>query len=242
MSKMELRCLKTWNKLLPDYEIKLWNEKNFPIEKYSFAAKAYQQEKFAFVADVARLHAVYYEGGIYLDTDMLLLRNLDFLLDHSFFSGYYKPGKLAVGIFGCEPKHPLAQMLLEQYNSTVFDPSKLYIITEHFDSLLQGKQTEYDRVVFYEDDFFYSLPFEMKSKSFKKFLTERSVAVHLWNHSWKDEFSSLKLFFFRDSLIQHIQHLLSFKRVYWKRSYLIKYYKTFYLKIKQLIHKKVYRK
>lgn len=85
MSDLELDCIQSWKKGLPDYEIKLWNESNFDFLEYSFSAKAYKLGKYAFVADVCRLHALYQEGGVYLDTDMLVLRTFDDLLENEIF-------------------------------------------------------------------------------------------------------------------------------------------------------------
>jgi len=69
ISELGLRCIESWKKELPDFELKKWDETNFPIDDYSFAKEAYRQEKYAFVADVARLYALQHEGGVYLDTD-----------------------------------------------------------------------------------------------------------------------------------------------------------------------------
>lgn len=62
------KCISTWKDVLPEYKIILWNEDNFPVNKYPFAKQALHDKKWAFVSDVARLHALYYHGGIYMDT------------------------------------------------------------------------------------------------------------------------------------------------------------------------------
>lgn len=73
-SSLIKKCMATWERVLPDYEFVLWNEDNFPIEKYPFAQEAYDKKKYAFTSDVARLAALYEHGGIYLDTDIEMLK------------------------------------------------------------------------------------------------------------------------------------------------------------------------
>ena len=73
-----LKCIASWRKFLPDYEIKEWNENNFPIEKCPLYAKqAYQSKKWAFVSDYARFKILYDYGGLYFDTDVELIKPID---------------------------------------------------------------------------------------------------------------------------------------------------------------------
>lgn len=86
-------CIKSWRKHLPDYELKLWNEDNFDVDSVPFVKEAYEARKYAFVADYVRLHALYTEGGIYLDSDIKVLRPLDEFLKYDFVSAHeYYPG------------------------------------------------------------------------------------------------------------------------------------------------------
>ena len=80
------KCIATWKSLFPDFEFICWDEDNSPFDKYPFAKEALEKKKWAFVSDVARLHALYYEGGIYLDTDIEMLKSLDKFLENVFFS------------------------------------------------------------------------------------------------------------------------------------------------------------
>ena len=70
-------CIKTWEKYCPDYEIKLWDESNYDISKNEWLRNAYNSKKWAFVSDYARLDIIFNEGGIYLDTDVELIKTLD---------------------------------------------------------------------------------------------------------------------------------------------------------------------
>ncbi len=111
------RCIDTWRVVAPDYEIKCWSEANFPFEKYRFAQEALQHQKWAFIADVARLHALYYEGGIYLDTDVELLKPFDNFLNEDGFTSYESLNLIAMAAIGFKKYHPwLADMILWYQN------------------------------------------------------------------------------------------------------------------------------
>ena len=80
-------CINSWKKTMPDYKIKLWNTQNFDIESISYVKEAFTHRKWAFAADYIRMYALYTEGGIYLDSDVKVLKRFDDFLAHSFFSG-----------------------------------------------------------------------------------------------------------------------------------------------------------
>ncbi len=88
MSPFILRCMATWSKVLPDYRLKLWSEDNFDVNTLPFVRDAYRAGKWAFVADYVRLYALYNEGGIYMDTDVKVMRSFDEFLTYNFFSSH----------------------------------------------------------------------------------------------------------------------------------------------------------
>ena len=88
MPPMALKCIESWHRYMPDYEYKLWNEDNFDINSIPYVKEAYEAGKFAFVTDYVRLYALYTEGGIYMDTDVEVLKPYDDLLELSGFTGY----------------------------------------------------------------------------------------------------------------------------------------------------------
>lgn len=88
MPELALRCIESWRKYLPDYELRLWNEDTFNLDLYPYAREAYEARKFAFVTDVVRLWALCEYGGIYMDTDVEILKPLDDLLQLPAFTGY----------------------------------------------------------------------------------------------------------------------------------------------------------
>lgn len=88
MPELALRCIESWHRFLPDYEYKLWNEDSFDVNSVPYVKEAYEARKYAFVTDYVRLYALYTEGGIYMDTDVEVLKPYDDLLDLSGFTGY----------------------------------------------------------------------------------------------------------------------------------------------------------
>ena len=82
------RCIASWKKFCPDYEIIEWNETNYDVRKNKYMSDAYDEKKWAFVSDYARIDIIYNYGGIYLDTDVELLRPLDELLKDKMFCGW----------------------------------------------------------------------------------------------------------------------------------------------------------
>jgi len=95
-------CIKTWKKLLPDYEFMLWDTKRFPMDTNSWVKEAFETKKYAFAADYIRLHAVYEYGGIYMDTDIEVLKSFDELLRLPYFIGSEGGGIIEAGVFGAE--------------------------------------------------------------------------------------------------------------------------------------------
>ena len=80
-------CMASWKEVMPEYEVKLWNTENFDVESVPYVKEAFDNRKWAFAADYIRLYALYTEGGIYLDSDVRVLKRFDVFLDHTFFSG-----------------------------------------------------------------------------------------------------------------------------------------------------------
>ena len=88
MPELALKCIESWHKYMPDWEYKLWNEDNFDVNSTPYTKEAYESRKFAFVTDYVRLYALYTEGGVYMDTDVEVLKPYDDLLHLSAFTGY----------------------------------------------------------------------------------------------------------------------------------------------------------
>lgn len=119
-------CIKSWKKYCPDYEIIQWDESNFDINCNHFIKGAYSAKAWAFVSDYARLKIIYEHGGIYLDTDVELLRNLDDLLSNKCYLPVQQCQNLvATGLgFGAERGSQIIRDLLKEYDNLQFDKDK----------------------------------------------------------------------------------------------------------------------
>ena len=113
--------INSWRRYCSDYQIKEWNETNFNFKQSDYAKEAYEQKKWAFVSDYARLKIIYEEGGIYLDTDVELIKSLDDLLKEKCFLAAEKTGYINTGLgFGAEKKNEIVKLLLEEYTGRHF--------------------------------------------------------------------------------------------------------------------------
>ncbi len=115
------RCMDTWKTHLKDYEIIEWSEKNFDIESHPFTKSAYAAKKWAYVSDYIRAYAIYNEGGIYLDTDVLILDNFEKFLNDRAFVGYENPNYPFTAVFGAEKGHPFVKSILDYYEGREFE-------------------------------------------------------------------------------------------------------------------------
>ena len=110
------QCMKTWGKHLEGYEVIEWNENNFDIDSHPFVKAAYKAKKWAYVSDYIRAYVIYKYGGIYLDTDILVLDNFDRFLNNRAFVGFENPQYPFTAVFGAEPGHPLVKDMIEYYD------------------------------------------------------------------------------------------------------------------------------
>ena len=110
------QCMKTWGKHLEGYEVIEWNENNFDIDSHPFVKAAYKAKKWAYVSDFIRAYVIYKYGGIYLDTDILVLDNFDRFLNNRAFVGFENPQYPFTAVFGAEPGHPLVKDMIEYYD------------------------------------------------------------------------------------------------------------------------------
>lgn len=121
LTPLAKRCINSWKKYLPEYELKLWNEQSLPKEvlDHPYVQEMYQAKKWAFVSDYIRFWALKREGGVYLDTDTEVLRSFDSLLSHSAFFGKTKDGVIAAGVIGAVPEHQSINLMLSEYDRDV---------------------------------------------------------------------------------------------------------------------------
>ena len=115
------KCKKSWKKFCPDYEIKRWDESNLNIDINSYCRQAYDNKKYAFASDVLRFDVLYNNGGIYLDVDVELLKNLDEFLSNDAFCGFELKNLINPGlIYGCKKNDKNVKNLIDIYNKEAF--------------------------------------------------------------------------------------------------------------------------
>lgn len=116
-------CIASWKRYAPDYELKEWNESNCDINENVYVKKAYEEKKWAFVSDYFRLKALKEFGGIYMDTDMELMKALDpYLCNHCFFA-FETPIFVHAGIIGAEKEASIISDILNTYATDIFSDS-----------------------------------------------------------------------------------------------------------------------
>jgi hypothetical protein len=189
---LAVKCIDSWKKHLPEYEIKEWNENNFNLDDHPFAKEALKNKKYAFISDVCRLYALKNHGGIYMDTDVEVLKSLDVFLNKEAFSGFENDDFVPTGIMASVKDGEWVTELLAYYDSRSFiradgeldTLSNTFIITE----MMKGKgfvmnntfQEKEDYVSFYPNDYF--CPKSYKTGSID--LTQNSYCIHHFAKSW----------------------------------------------------------
>lgn len=122
MPQLAEDCIASWHKYMPDWEYKLWNEDNFDVQSVPYVKEAYESRKFAFVTDYVRLWALFTEGGVYMDTDVEILKPLDDLMHLSAFTGYegskYQPP--VTGLMASEAGGEWVKEQLDSYKDAHF--------------------------------------------------------------------------------------------------------------------------
>ena len=115
------RCIDSWKRILPDYEFILWDTNRFSLSSSEWVRQAFEMKKYAFAADYIRMFALYHYGGIYLDSDVEVLKSFDNLLDLPYFLGQEKtPSGVEAATIGSEKGWPLAKLMLDRYDSRRF--------------------------------------------------------------------------------------------------------------------------
>ena len=193
LPKLAKKCIESWKKNLPDYEIIRWYEDNVDINECPFIKEAYENKKWAFVADYARTKAIYEMGGIYFDTDMKVVKNIDFLLDKEIFLGIEDSGMVNAAVWGAsKPKTKFAKEMLDFYRSqdhfNVYDIYS-YSIPRIMTKILKkygfetGKnelQILDNNVYIYPRDYFYPLSYDYQDNVF----TDNTCMVHYFDATW----------------------------------------------------------
>lgn len=196
LPELAQKCIASWKKYCPDYEIKEWNESNIDISSMDYMKEAYQEKAWGFVSDVARLQIIYKYGGIYMDTDVEIIKSFDALLKHPAFLGmedssrnlYYVNSGLG---FGAKQGNELIRELLQDYKERHFRDSEGNIdktpCTVLQSSFLKKKGlqqiNEMQKICgaqIYPTEYFCPL----SVKTGKLYLTDNTYSIHHYSGSW----------------------------------------------------------
>ena len=194
-----LYCIESWKKYCPEYEIREWNENNYDFTRNNYMNQAYEAKKWGFVPDYARLDIIYQYGGIYLDTDVELIKNFDDLLNHNSFFGFEDTGDgeffVACGLgFGAEAHNDLIKLLRDYYDEIDFTnndgslnlmpaPRHNASIFKEYGVLMDNQIQNIEGNVFYPSEYFCPKIF----KTGKMTITKRTHSIHHFSASWMDE-------------------------------------------------------
>ena len=242
------KCIKTWKKFLPDYEIKEWNESNFDINSCPFVKEAYENKKWAFVSDYARIYALYQEGGIYFDTDMKITKDISDIVDKNMFLGYEDSGYVGTAVIGVAETHnKYIKEILEFYNElehfnidVIYNYANPVIITKilkKYESSVDddGITIFNDDVYIYPRDYFYPLSYNYAERVF----TDNTCMIHLFNATWtnKQERRTINIYRkFGPRLGRYINTIIDGCKncVHSLKELMLKFYK--YVRLKVSIH------
>lgn len=185
------QCVSSWKEYCPEYEIKIWNESNFDINQNQYCREAFEAQKWAFVSDYVRLWVLANCGGIYLDTDVELLRSFDGLLKNQAFMGFEGDNHISTAVMACEKDTPIFLKLLNSYNNRVFALSdgsfdtttNVEWLTDQLKPMgliLNGKTQQVEAMTVYSKDYFSPKDFVSRNVT----LSQNTYAIHHFDGSW----------------------------------------------------------
>lgn len=190
------KCIESWKKFCPDYEIIEWNENNFDINCCQYVKEAYEAKKWAFVSDYARIYALYLIGGIYLDTDVELLSNFDKFLSLNAFTGFENIQYPFTAVVGSEKNGKFVEDILLSYKNRKFikengefdtttnTETVTNLLVDNFNIKKDNTfQCIKDYLTIYPNDYFCPKNYY----DGKVYLTKNSIAIHWYNGSWQSD-------------------------------------------------------
>lgn len=211
-TKLVEYCVESWKKYCPDYEIRVWNEDTFDVNSTVWTKEAYEAKKWAFLSDYVRLYALYNIGGVYIDSDVELLKNIDGLLQCEAFTGYEDKMWVPAAVMGACKGNEWIKCLLDYYSDRHFvladgkydQRENTKIITEisktRCDFSLGDMVIKKGNVVLYDSDVFQPYKFRQfdmtceenlkKIHQFYDIKPNKTIAIHHCTGSWNDKANS----------------------------------------------------
>ncbi|KAA6303772.1 MAG: hypothetical protein EZS26_000323 [Candidatus Ordinivivax streblomastigis] len=192
--ELEKQCIESWKKYLPDYELKMWNEQIFDIKSIPYVQQAYENGKYAFVSDYVRMHALYHYGGIYLDTDVEILKSLDIFLQNEVFMGFENRTMLGTAVIGAVKNYNVFSEIMNYYQQrdfinnkhqqdTTANPQILVDVLLKYGFKKENSEQFINGIHIYERDIF--LPKKLNDGTYRS--SERTVSIHHFSGSWLSE-------------------------------------------------------
>lgn len=189
------KCIRSWKKFCPDFEIREWNEHNFDVTAApKYVQQAYALKRWAFVSDYVRLKALTELGGVYMDTDVEVVKPLEPYLVHTAFAGFEHPERVQTGLLACEKGFPLFLDFMAYYDTASFLQSdgtpdvttNVQVLTRlcrERGMICNDQFQVIDDLAIYPREIF--CPVDFETKKLKK--TRKTVTIHWFSGSWHTE-------------------------------------------------------
>lgn len=202
------KCIASWRKYFPDYEIKEWNEENFDVNSIPYTGEAYKRKKYAFVSDYARFYILYNEGGLYFDTDVEVIRAMDDIMVAGAFMGIEK-SYVSLGInpglgLGVEAGNWFYRKMIDYYATLKFCDSEgnqlpgtiVLHTTELFKSygfVEEDRLQLINGITIYPNDYFNPLDDATGRLS----ITGNTRSIHWYAKTWIDNYGPFRMWLTR---------------------------------------------
>lgn len=202
------KCIASWKRFCPDYELIQWNEDNYEIPGIPFLKKAYEDRKWSFVTDYVRLDVIHRMGGIYFDTDVELLKPIDELLSYQAYFGFEEAAAVNTGLgFGAEKHCDVLREMMRCYEQLLpCQTNEEYVqdtcpivqtpILEKRGLLLNGKTQRLGAIMVFSAE--YMNPRDFMTGRLQK--TENTISIHWYDASWQS---------LADQKVQELRHKLT---------------------------------
>ena len=194
MPEKEQKCIETWKKFFPDYRFIKWDENNFDFKSCKFAMQAYDSKKYAFVSDYVRAKVLFKYGGLYLDTDVEVIKPFPKILDGKGFVGFERRHFIGTAVLASKAGSDVMKKLVNYYEQHDFlmedgsmdniaNVSVLTDILKEYGLELGGERQTVAEFEVFNREYFY--PKKLSENDFR--ITDETCAIHKCSNSWMSE-------------------------------------------------------
>jgi mannosyltransferase OCH1-like enzyme len=195
LPELAQKCIASWEKYFPKYEIKEWNESNYDVHKITYVNEAYYAKKYAFVSDYARFDVLHQYGGVYFDTDVEVIRPFDTILARGGFMGFEAVGKVNTGLgMGCSAKLDIIQQILDFYTNLHFinvdGMYNVHTVVEYVTAVLKKNGLIDENIIQYFNGLTvypmeYFCPLSLKTGQLT--IAKNTYSIHYYDASWQSK-------------------------------------------------------